>query len=954
MITRLYILLLLLFNFLTAFSSNEHYGIPIVNRYSASEYGAGSQNWGISQNEDGFIYIANNFGLLEFNGVNWNTFTMNKGNNNLKSVLAINKRIYVGGQHEFGYFERNTKHELKYVSLLPLIDSKEEFDEIWNIYSGRNDNEIIFCSHRKVFRFDGSKITSITPPQNIFYTFYINGDFISSSPEIGLLNWNNKRILPQYKGTKLLKGHMVRSIINFPNGLLLALSHDGKLLMNSGDGFEPWATDTWDTFKDAKINSALLLKDNSLAIATQNDGVYILDEEGKVQLHINKKNGLSDMSVYQIFQDQTENLWLAHRNGLSYIEIHSPFSLINEQIGIDGGGYAASFFQNTLYLGTSNGVFKYDPKGPFLEPNYNKINIGHTYNLTVSNGYLFQGQHEGLYALKDTKNDIVTSNKGAWNAIYIPEKDAYLQGAYDGLLIHRFKNGQWNTQKLQGFNESCRLIKVDNYNTIWMSHGFKGVFRLKIDYSTNQITKADFYGKEKGFYSNVLINLFTVNNELIFCGENGVYTYDQKNDRFIIHELYTKLLGTERVSSLTNDEEGNLYFIQNNKVGAVYSPKSNSPYVERQLFERINKYISDDLESIIVIDPSNVLITAKEGFIRYNPRFKQVVHNNIPLSITQFSSSNGIDYKNELNEGADIKINYANNDISFSYATPFFDGLEYNSYQTFLEGFDKLPKPWNTQPNISYTNLKEGEYTFQVTSKNIYGEVSKMQKVKFTILAPWYRTSFAYLIYLILTAGFVFLITRISKKRYSKKWLSILGQKEQQIEDQDGTIKKLLDEKHHQEIDFKNKELALSAFHLSQRNALLTSIKTDLIKVSTSAEDVRTSKELHHLAVRISKEIDDEKDWARFKDHFNLIHSDFFEYFKENYPQLSTQELKICAYIKMNMSTKDIANALNLSVRGVETSRYRLRKKLNLEKGENLLDFIAQVETQVEMDQSQN
>lgn len=943
----LFIALLLLSTSIYAF--NDQVGIPIVNQYSAIEYQAGSQNWCITQSNNGLIYVANNFGLLEFDGVKWSTHTLHKGNNNLKSVLAVDDKIFVGGQHEFGYFEQDNSKNLHYISLLPLLEDKQTFDEIWNIYKGQDENEIIFSSHRKIFIYNGQSIRVITPPKEIHYSFYINGDFLSSAPEIGLLNWNSHRILPQYKGTELLKGSMVRSIIKLFNGSLLSFTHKGEIFINKGSGFEPWAKDTWDNFSRSKINTAQLLKDNTIAIATQNDGLYILNTEGKVLLHINKKNGLTDFAIYHIFQDQTENLWLAHRNGLSYIELHSPFSLINERVGIEGGGYSASFYKNQLYLGTSNGVFQFLPKGKFKEPYYEKINIGHTYNLSVTNDTLFQGQHEGLYSYANQNNELINPQKGAWNMIYIPEQNAYLQGAYDGIFIHRRINNKWVSKKLDGFKESSRLIEIENQNTLWMSHGFKGVYKLEIDFENNKVIKNSFYNKEKGFYSNVLINLFKVNNELIFGGENGIYIYNEKNDRFELHEKYNTLLGKKRISSMVNDLDGNVFFIQENKVGAIYDMKSSKPYVERNIFERINKYLSDDLESIIVLGHSHILFTAKEGFIHFNSRFKRRVQNNIPLNITSFKSSNGIDIKNELsNSNNNTSIEFENNDINFTYATAFFDGLENNSYQTFLEGFDKLPKEWSALNTITYTNLKEGKYTFNVIAKNIYGEKSSAQQIAFTILPPWYRTPLAYGVYLFGFMCLLFLIIKLSNKRYNKKWLNILGQKEQQIEDQDGTIKKLLHEKHHQEIDFKNKELALSAFHLSQRNALLTSLKNDLIKVSSSAIDVQVAKDIHHLANRINKEIDDEKEWSRFKNHFNLIHSNFFEYFKNNYPQLSTQELKICAYIKMNMSTKDIANALNLSVRGIETSRYRLRKKLDLDKGDNLLDFIADLETKIE------
>ncbi|WP_044206770.1 LuxR C-terminal-related transcriptional regulator [Flammeovirga sp. OC4] len=935
------------FNIILA--ENLTVGIPIVNTFPATTYKAGSQNWSITQNQNGFIYIANNFGLLEFDGVSWKTYTLNKGNNNLKSVYALGNRIYVGGQNEFGYFEKNEKGQLSYQSLRGTIDENVSFDEIWNIYQGKRSNEVIFCSHKRIFVYYDGKVETLIPPKNIRYSFYIKGDFISSSPTVGLLNWNEKRILPQYDGTEILHGHILRSIINFPNGSLLALSHDGKLLINNGEGFKPWMPNIWSTFEKAKINQATLLKDNTIAIATQNNGLFILNESGEIVLHLNKKNGLADMTVYNIFQDQSENLWLAHRNGLSYVELHSPFRLINEKIGIEGGGYAATSFQNELYLGTTNGVYKYSPKLPYNEPHYQRLNIGHTYNLTGIGNRLFQGQHEGLYVINDEKIEPVSSIKGAWNVLQVNKrKDIFLRGSYDGLYIHEKVKDQWITHKIDGFEESSRLLALVNDNTLWISHGFKGVYKLTIDFDNYKVNSVQFYGKDKGFYSNVLINLFQVNNELLFCGENGIFKYNAKKDVFERDQKFTDILGRDRVSCLVNDIHGNIYFIQNNKVGLIYDLNSDSPYVERQLFERINKYISDDLETIICIDPSNVLITAKEGFILFNPRFKRGVQKSIPLSVRNFQNTNGIESNTiHISDEEPIEMPYEFNDVTFSYSTPYFDGLEYNTYQTFLEGFDKIPKPWTTQNASVYTNLKEGNYTFKVTAKNIYGEVSIQKEIPFVVLPPWYRSPFAYLFYIMMTCGFTFGIVKLSKLRYSKKWLSIVGQKEQQIVDQDDTIKQLVQEKHDQEISFKNKELALSTFHLTQRNELLSTIKNDLIKVSSKAENVAVAKEIQHLANRISKDIDDEKDWARFKDHFNLIHSDFFEYFKENYPQLSTQELKICAYIKMNMSTKDIANALNLSVRGVETSRYRLRKKLNLDKNTQLTDFIQKVENEV-------
>jgi FixJ family two-component response regulator len=83
-----------------------------------------------------------------------------------------------------------------------------------------------------------------------------------------------------------------------------------------------------------------------------------------------------------------------------------------------------------------------------------------------------------------------------------------------------------------------------------------------------------------------------------------------------------------------------------------------------------------------------------------------------------------------------------------------------------------------------------------------------------------------------------------------------------------------------------------------------------------------------------------EDDWESFARHFDQVHTDFIKRLKEKYPQLSPKDLKLCAYLRMNLVSKEIAPLLNISVRGVEISRYRLRKKMQLHAEVNLTDYM--------------
>jgi DNA-binding CsgD family transcriptional regulator len=98
--------------------------------------------------------------------------------------------------------------------------------------------------------------------------------------------------------------------------------------------------------------------------------------------------------------------------------------------------------------------------------------------------------------------------------------------------------------------------------------------------------------------------------------------------------------------------------------------------------------------------------------------------------------------------------------------------------------------------------------------------------------------------------------------------------------------------------------------------------------------------EIQKVIKNIEKNIAGDQDWEQFEIHFDQVHGDFMSRFKKEYSSLSPQEIKLSAYLRMNLSTKEIAYLMNISVRGVEIARYRLRKKLNLERSENLQEYI--------------
>ena len=153
----------------------------------------GAPNMDITQDENGRIYVANNFGLLIFNGESWKLINTADGTK-LRSVLAMGDRIYAGYQKDFGYYQPNVKGELVFVSLANKLPGNfRNFDEIWKIYA--IDEAIYFCGFDYIFKFEQEKIETIVPESNLEITYPFQKELYVQVTDLGLT---------QLKGTQFV------------------------------------------------------------------------------------------------------------------------------------------------------------------------------------------------------------------------------------------------------------------------------------------------------------------------------------------------------------------------------------------------------------------------------------------------------------------------------------------------------------------------------------------------------------------------------------------------------------------------------------------------------------------------------------------------------------------------------------------------------------------------------
>ena len=227
-----------------------------------------------------------------------------------------------------------------------------------------------------------------------------------------------------------------------------------------------------------------------------------------------------------------------------------------------------------------------------------------------------------------------------------------------------------------------------------------------------------------------------------------------------------------------------------------------------------------------------------------------------------------------------------------------------------------------------FTGLPEGDYLFSVKLLTDMDKEPVMTTFAFKVLPPWYRTWWSMLLYVVAAClGLYVVYGRVvaGKKR-------LLQQKElEETNDlKDKKIDSLKEANLQAELQHKSEELVRTTLNIVRKNEMLMDIKKEVLGISHAINEenlVSLRRKTLRLLGHIDTSIEHDDDLQAFQTTFDSVHHDFFSKL-------------LCAYIKMNLLSKEIAPLMNISLRGVEISRYRLRKKLGLEEGEGLSEFL--------------
>ncbi|MAD97200.1 MAG: LuxR family transcriptional regulator [Flavobacteriaceae bacterium] len=910
--------------------------IPPLQTFTPEDYHAENQNWSVTQDQQKTIYIANNKGLLEFNGDSWELYpTPNESI--MRSVLFHKGLIFSGFYKDFGYWKRDEFGALNYTSIAEKFDlDMLEDEQIWEIFD--LGDWMLFKSLQRIYLINlklgqtkvihaKNNLSKLTKIGEMFYfQDYLHGIYKIENGEPILISSNS-----DLKNNKVVQFYKIDNVLYALTQSAGIYSVDNKTVKKDNNTLSK-------NLRGFSIYSALKTNNDEFVVGTISNGLLYFSKDGTLLYRINQNNGLLNNTILSIFQDRDENIWLGLDKGIGLVNLKSNYQFYNDKNGSLGTVYTSIKFDGNLYLGTNQGLF-YKREGSRDDYTIIPNTLGQVWSLSIHDEKLFCGHDKGTLIVSGSKARLISNVLGAWLIRKIDDT-TLLQGNYDGLYILKKRQGQWSySHKIKNYSTSSKQFELLDSRTLFINHEYKGVFQLKLSEDLQRVIQNDKVASiSKGLHSS----LTKYNDKMLYASKEGVYVFNKDQNTFEKDSIYSQLipLKTFESAKLVHDTFQNRLWSFTSEGLRYLSPGSLSSSYQIHKVPISGTLIkgASGYENIISLNQNKYLLGTSNGYV--------TIDLDAPESPDQFfvgiNKVGAYEIDKEIkyaNITAENEFDPESNNIIFNCSVNNFNKTYLKKYSYKLDGYNEV---WNELKNsnkIVYENLSPGTYTLRLNAYLNDVKSSNEVQYQFRIKKPWYASNGMRLVYLALFGLILYSIHLITRKYYQKQRAQILERTQKELElkelENSKQIIKLNNEKLRNDIEGKNRELATSTMSIIKKNEFLNEIKNELVNGG--------EKRIDKVIRIIDKDLNNTDDWKLFQEAFNNADKKFLRKIKTKHPDLTPNDLRLCAYLRLNLSSKEIAPLLNISPRSVEVKRYRLRKKMNLDHDINLTNYIIDI-----------
>jgi DNA-binding CsgD family transcriptional regulator len=918
--------------------------LPPVSIYTPNDYLADNQNWSISQDSWGHIFVANNKGLLEFDGVNWRVYP-SPNESIIRSVYCIKDTVYTGCYRDFGFWTRDSTGFHQYTSLLKgrSLDMRED-EQIWKIVEF--EDHIIFQSLSSLYIYQpkSNSIKKHFEKNGITRVFHIRNNLYVAVPGKGIYSLN-KEGMELKSNADVFTSNLVVGMYEIKGEVFVQMNTGGVIQLEEPE--KKWGAAFFDRLDEVKVYSSYQSKNGGVFIGTVSQGVFCLNEKGELQYQMNRTNSISNNTILNIFEDRSDNIWLALDNGVNVAHQSSPVRIFYDESGEIGTVYSSTLFNGRLYLGTNQGLF-YRDIGEKKSGSFHLVrgSIGQVWTLFKYNGELFCGHDNGTYLVGKDHLKLVDDFAGTWCFRPFPNDfSRILVGHYKGLSIMEYSGSKWEMDgPLENYDFSSRYVEFISDSVLLINHEYKGVYRVEVNLSRKSETilavEKDT-SVERGLYSS----LSMIDGRPYYAYEGGVYYYLPTKHTFFLDSVLTELVSMGSYSSgkIIPTANGGAWMFSDRGIHLIRPGKIKA---QKEILSipipnhRRNAMLG--YENILQMDYGKFLFGQAGGYFLFNLDKYQMLSETVDIRLRSAKASNvegEVKHLPLMNDEVELSSNY--NSVSFRFSIPDFNNYFLTEYQYKLDGYHDNWSHWQGRNTFEVTNLPYGDYVLHVRGRT--GEQKSRFGISynFSIDRPFWLSKSMIVVYFVIGAllliGIHFKYKRyFDKQREQEQRRNLRKHKLAESENKRKFIR-LQNEKLQQEIEAKNRELAISTMGIIKKNRLLNKIKKELRQADNR------DNQIGKVIKIIDTSLKSNDDWEYFEKAFNDADKDFFKKVKENHPDLTSNDLRFCAYLRLNLSSKEIAPLLSISPKSVEVKRYRLRKKMELDSDTNLTAYILSI-----------
>ena len=920
---------------------------PLIN-YPAALYKAHNQNWDICQSADGLIYSANSDGLLEHDGASWKLYplpdgqivrtvlydeqsTEPVGGKVLNRTTRPEQRIYVGGFSEFGYWKKEADGQLKYYSLSKKAGfASLRTEEIWHIL--KTPKYIYFQSFSNIYRYDGKNLKEIKGSGNIMFMRFVQNRVLVPTIGRGIYELKGERF-QLLSGTEILSPATVSSILPSSNGgILITTTKHGLFIWQNGV-LTPWNIAISGELKRNIINRAIVMaRDSSVVFGTIQNGVYVISKNGALKYQFNKETGLQNNTVLALEEDAQQQLWIGLDQGIDMVKMSSPIIAYQTSDNPLGSTYAAAIWHGNLYVGSNKGVFvkKWLSPEPF-RPVWGLE--GQTWALTVIDDQLLCGHNDATYRISENGVTKISSINGGW--VFVPMRNGndtlLLQGAYVGLHVYKKDaNGTWTyaypVKKLPPI--PIRQIAHDNSGTFWLGHAYKGLFQAKLTPSLDSALSWKEFKAPQELPSEFSIEVVQWLNGQVRVRSGNAFFQPDPSGKLVPSADFSR---EEENYKVRTGLHGDWFKIFMNRV-AFYQRGKETRNLPLTLVR--------NSETVVPLSEEYYFFCLDNGYALYNRKSPDEQNEAAgPPVVRKVANLRNLNETFAISGSPSLPAEVRS--LRIAFALPVYG--QNVQYKYRLKGLTDQWSEWTDQSFVEFTNLESTDYIFEIRS-SLNDTIGTYH---FSVKPYWRETLFAKILFAVLVALALAALILYQEKRLSRHRRKLIEEQEEKLRQQrlssERKIMQIQNEKLQSEIQSKSQQLSNVAINVVKKNEILEEIRDELKQVKAEMGQQLPNIHYQKLLHSIERNVAGKDDWVLFEQNFDEVHEQFFKRLRQIYPTISPSELRLAACLRMNLSTKEMAPVLGISVRGVEIKRYRLRKKLGLDNDANLAQFMMDI-----------